>query len=140
MRSGIAAKSLLFNEQGKVLLLVRSHTDTHAPGRLDLPGGEVETGEGFAQAASREAFEETGIRIDPNSLVLAYTATAMNRQGSQSITRLLFIGHPSVTPVTLSHEHSSYDWYSLDEAIQKFTHPFYGPAMTYVQEHGLHII
>ena len=34
-------------------------------GRLALPGGYINLGESWQQAACREVFEETGIRVDP---------------------------------------------------------------------------
>jgi 8-oxo-dGTP diphosphatase len=49
-----------------VLLIERGH-DPYA-GHLALPGGYVETGETFQQAAVRELAEETGVTVDPDRL------------------------------------------------------------------------
>lgn len=57
----VAVSSLVRNHEGHVLL-VKTHS------RLDtweLPGGQVEEGEGLDAAAVREVFEETGIVVRP---------------------------------------------------------------------------
>jgi 8-oxo-dGTP diphosphatase len=51
------------------LLLARRAGVSYAAGHWGLPGGHVEAGETLARAASREAWEEVGVRVDPADLV-----------------------------------------------------------------------
>lgn len=51
------------------LLVVRRAIEP-ARGQLALPGGFIEIPESWQEAGARELFEETGIRIDPQSLKL----------------------------------------------------------------------
>jgi 8-oxo-dGTP diphosphatase len=132
-----AAKSLICDEGGKVLLLVRSGTDSHAPGRYDFPGGGVDSGEDIAAGASRELFEETGLSIPPSKLVPAYCHTNLDAGKEHSINRIFFIGRTSQPEVKLSNEHSEFMWVTLDEAIEMYDHFFYGPAMKHIREHNL---
>jgi 8-oxo-dGTP diphosphatase len=51
------------------VLLARRAGVSYADGRWGLPGGHVEAGETLAQAASREAWEEVGVRTRPADLM-----------------------------------------------------------------------
>ncbi|MGQ1838798.1 NUDIX hydrolase [Kocuria turfanensis] len=61
MRIVRAAAAVVVGADGR-LLLIRRGTDPQR-GRWSVPGGRVEPGETVAEAAVREAFEETGARV-----------------------------------------------------------------------------
>jgi 8-oxo-dGTP diphosphatase len=63
-----AVTALIFNDQQHVLLH-RAATD----GRWYTIGGAIDPGEDPADAAVREAFEETGLRVRPARIVGVYT-------------------------------------------------------------------
>lgn len=137
MKIKTAAKSLICDPSGRVLLLVRSSEDSHAPGRYDFPGGEVDPGEDLAAAASRELLEEVGMQISPSELVLAYAHTDLSSQNDASLNRVFFIGKATQTEVVLSFEHSDFMWVTLDEAIEMYDHHFYNPAMRHIKANNL---
>ena len=56
---------LIENDKGQVLLQKRSDT-----GEWCVPGGALEPGETYKEAASREVFEEVGIKVDEDDLQL----------------------------------------------------------------------
>lgn len=56
-----AASAVILDDQRRVLLILRGHEPEK--GRWSVPGGSCEPGETFAEAAAREAFEETGLRV-----------------------------------------------------------------------------
>ena len=61
MRERLTARVLLFDPQGRILLMKgRLPSDPGAPGAWFTLGGGVEAGETVAQAAAREIVEETG--------------------------------------------------------------------------------
>ena len=58
-----AAKALIRNDQGKILVLYRSETHPHLAHDIDLPGGEIELDETTEIGLEREIIEETGLTI-----------------------------------------------------------------------------
>lgn len=71
------AAIIIRNENGQILLQER--TDRNKWG---LPGGCQDLGEDLRVTAVREAFEETGIKLDPNSIVLIDTLSGELRKNS----------------------------------------------------------
>jgi ADP-ribose pyrophosphatase YjhB (NUDIX family) len=73
-------------QDGRVLLTKREDFEVWC-----LPGGDVEDRETVAQAAIREAREETGLEVELTRLVGAYSFPSMPRGGSHL---LLFTARP----------------------------------------------
>ena len=71
------AAIIIINEQGQILLQER--TDRNKWG---LPGGCQDLGENLKDTAIREAYEETGIKLDPNELELIDTLSGITRKNS----------------------------------------------------------
>ena len=71
------AAIIIRNENGQILLQER--TDRNKWG---LPGGCQDLGEDLRVTAVREAFEETGIRLDPSSIELIDTLSGEARKNS----------------------------------------------------------
>lgn len=56
------AKVVIFDDQGRVLLLRRKKSQKY-PGKWDLPGGHLIQGEDWATGAHREVKEETNLLV-----------------------------------------------------------------------------
>ncbi len=66
----VAVGVWVFNEKNQVLLTRRALTKRFAPGLWENTGGHLTMGEDSRSATVRELFEETGIRVEPEQLVL----------------------------------------------------------------------
>lgn len=71
---------VILRRDGKVLLLRRA-ANLYAAGQLCLPSGHLEAGESIVAAAVREAYEETGIVLEPAILDSVLTMHQRNPDG-----------------------------------------------------------
>lgn len=122
MKTLIVAKTIIFNEECKLLRLRRSDDDDHRPGGTDLPGGRLDDGEGIIEGATREVLEEIGVSLDPGAMHLSFSycqvAYNTDAKGDVNVVWLGFITKLAKVPaLTLSHEHKSYEWLTIDDAL-----------------------
>ncbi len=71
------AAIIIRNKNGEILLQERTDRD-----KWGLPGGCQDLGEDLRDTAVREAYEETGIRLDPNEIKLIDTLSGESRKNS----------------------------------------------------------
>jgi 8-oxo-dGTP diphosphatase len=64
--SQMAAKALIVNRDGKILILreASDYADGTNAGKYHMPGGRLEKGETYWEALAREVMEETGLRVE----------------------------------------------------------------------------
>ena len=123
MQTHIIARSLVFNEDGMLLLLVRSNEDDYRPGGHDFPGGQIDEGEELVAGALRELREETGLELEPHDmqLVCADAACGFNTtaQAEINMVKLIFATKIVSPHVVLSDEHQAHDWVNIEAAIER---------------------
>ncbi len=98
----------------RLLLLNKSN------GENDIPKGHIEKGETSEQAAKREILEETGIKAEliPYFHVDSkYFFRRSNRTILKKVRFFLVMAHDDT--VTISDEHTGYDWLSVKEFEEK---------------------
>ena len=69
VRSTDSAAAILFDDDGRALILQRGSTAPWMPLRWNLPGGGIDAGETAEDAAVREAQEEAGLTPQAPSLL-----------------------------------------------------------------------
>ena len=97
-----------------VLLLRRNAWKDEAPGQWETGSGRVEPGESPADAARREAREETGLEVE----VLGQLGAHRFRRGRERVETLSVVLHcrARTDAVVLSTEHDEARWVPIAEA------------------------
>ena len=82
------------------------------------PGGKVEKGETTLQAAIREVFEETGIRLDSQNL-LSKGQLFFQFPDTEYVLHIYYTQLSSLPKVVIdAEEHTEFRWATLEEARQ----------------------
>ena len=102
----LATASLIFSKQGKILLV-----KTEKRG-WEMPGGQVEVGEGLISALKREVLEESGITIRIVKLSALYSSVT---EPSKII--IDFISEYTGGVLKKDNEIIDVGWFSKEEAI-----------------------
>jgi len=135
------AKVLLVNDKHEALILTVGEYEERPDKSFkpDLPGGRVDPGESELIAVKRELVEEAGIDLTTNAFQLVYAKTEFFELENKSVSKFLYIAHIDKTPpVTLSWEHTSYEWVPLEGITEKVEfRPFYKEAIEYCFTSGL---
>jgi len=59
------ALAIILSPDKETALIAKRLDNAHLAGFWEFPGGKIETGESSEEAAVREAFEETGLKVTP---------------------------------------------------------------------------
>jgi len=107
---------LVQNTKGEILIMKRARTPFR--GYWIFPGGKVEYGESIKEAAGRELFEETGLKLDCGR-VIGFYPSRIHKDDELSfhahvvpvITEIV----PDTVTIRLTEEHEEFRFVSLDE-------------------------
>ena len=114
--TGIAQKTIIFNDKGEILAIRRSGTDPHRPLTWDLPGGELEIGEDPKEGMLREIKEE--VAIDVKNLQLFDIDGRFNAKNEYRV-GICYKAEAASTDVILSYEHDQFEWITKEEFLKR---------------------
>ena len=110
------AKLLLVDSEDNHLVLIRS-AHPRFGSDIDLPGGTLEEGESLLETMVREVEEEIGVTVNPNDAVKLYDGDEFSTHGTRYV--LFTMQVQSQPVVTVSWEHSSYEWIPRHELLKR---------------------
>jgi 8-oxo-dGTP diphosphatase len=109
----VAAKAVIVNAAGQVLLLRESPIDTNSqPGLWGTSGGKLEPGESFFEALHREIMEETGLAAEAIKPLYVSEWRPVVRGVQLHIVATFILCRTATAngDVRLSPEHDDYMW------------------------------
>lgn len=127
-------------KEGRVLLgkrhddPLKASSELHGEGTWTMPGGKLDFGEELDQAVFREAFEETGVKIDKRKLkIISVTNDIKGEKHFVTVGFLCwdFEGEPKVME---PDEIVEWEWFTLD----KLPSPIYFPSQKILEIYKKH--
>lgn len=108
----VAAKAVIVNQEGKVLIVREStgHDTNTRAGLYGLPGGRLNDGESFFDALQREIMEEVGLKITPVRPVYVGEWRPTIKGVPHQVVAVFMICQTKTTEVRLSEEHDDFAW------------------------------
>lgn len=120
----LGTKLLVYNEEGKLLLLKLKKPS----GAWDLPGGRMQKNESLEETLRREVEEEIGLKELPGLTFLFMTLTQRRIVFPSTDVGLILAIYqcemPSTFAISLSDEHTHFEWVYPQEAAKLLTVAF----------------
>jgi len=108
----VAAKSVIINQKGEVLLIREAATydDGTNLGKYQIPGGRLNTGESYEDGLHREAKEETSLKIKPLYPIYVGEWHPIIKGVPHQIIAIFTVCEAITNDIKLSEEHDDYKW------------------------------
>ncbi len=123
----LGVKALLFNQQGKLLLLqLDPKKYKNTPDICwDIPGGRIQKNESLEEALKREVYEETGLRhltkITPFTMSLTNIRISVPN-GDVGLIYAIYLCEVEVdVSIQLSQEHVHFGWFEPSKSAELLT-------------------
>jgi len=118
----LSVKAFIVDKDNNLFLMRRAGNDAQSPEIWEIPGGRLDLGEDPILGLMREIREETGLYIKP---LCPMSVRHFQRDDGQLITMLVFFCRRMNGHLTLSEEHSEYEWINVKKAKEKLTEFFH---------------
>ena len=110
-------------ESGKILLLKRAETADYLPGIWEDPMGRLKQHEEPEEALEREIREECGLEIEIFKPIAVFHDYRGERTPENEWIGITYWCRAKSNQVTLSNEHSEYQWVLPQVALELVEHP-----------------
>jgi len=108
--------------KGWLVLVLQRARDTRCPGAWEMVHGKVEPGESLPDAATRELFEETGLKPEKLLSITMHSFFLVPKGTVQLAAVFAAVVAPDA-PVVLAAEHDRHAWLTPSQARRRFAWP-----------------
>lgn len=125
----VGVKALIEDEKGNILLLhAPGWAKNNTPPHWDIPGGRIQEGQVVEDALKREIEEETGIKkvrsVSFFTAVISKHEIPFEDRILGLVLMIYKITIPVGSKITLSHEHTEYEWVEPKEAAKRLENKY----------------
>lgn len=112
-------RALVLDGKGKVLLIKRSQDDTYMPGKRELPGGKLESGQDITNALEREVLEETGLAVQLLDKIAYWHSEILSSGKYKGLPYIVLVGLAKTLggEVRISDEHDDFVWLTRNKVF-----------------------
>jgi 8-oxo-dGTP diphosphatase len=130
---GLSVRAVIYDKNGRCLLLKRSMKSRNFPGKWEFPGGKVDRGERFDDALLREVREETGLAVR----IKRFIGAAESEMPHVTAIQLVMEVEPAPGLPMISPEHEADTWASPENMLAMELVDWVGPFVRkYLLEKG----
>lgn len=108
MKTRVYVSVIIQNQDDQYLILKRSPNARFAPNQWEFVNGSIEEGEAAEEAAIREVYEETGIRVQGKDL-RAWPIHELHDEDGRWVV-IPFYVCMDISDIKLSDEHTEHRW------------------------------
>jgi 8-oxo-dGTP pyrophosphatase MutT (NUDIX family) len=121
-RFGLGVVVCVFNRDFSKILLLKRNEEKRKKFGADWGniGGRIEFGELSIQAGVREASEETGLKLNPEDLMLIEVKERPNHYANvHGVQFIYFIALDENQQININHESDEYKWFDINKLPDK---------------------
>lgn len=121
----VAMGAIIENHLGQILLVKRSDDKDYAPGIWEYPMGRMKQFEEPLEGLKREIFEEVGLQVEIIRPLRVFSwIRGKDKDPDKEVVGVVFWAKIlEDDTVTLSEEHSQYQWVNPEVALDLMDHP-----------------
>jgi 8-oxo-dGTP pyrophosphatase MutT (NUDIX family) len=117
------AQKAVIELDGRLLLVRKSITDPHQPGKWELPGGRLQDNESVDEALIREVHEEVGLDVEPGRPLAIWSWRMGDAADASTVVAVARFCTVSAGTICMdNHEDSDHierwGWFSPDAVMQ----------------------
>jgi len=106
----IVLGGVIFDFEGRVLILQRGNNEKIYPGMWELPSGKKEDLENSQNSLKREIIEETGLKVEPVMPFFVFDYLIEKEEEIRDSVQINYIVKVKNSDVCLSSEHQNFAW------------------------------